>query len=266
RVRARVRRAGRGFDVAGAGWSARAGAAVFASGLPSIDDAAAPRSSRRAALRPAVRARFAAGARPLDGVEVHLGRGCEVYLTPLPGGLVNAAALWDVGAVRRGAERDPEDGVAARAAERLLADALDRHPAARDALGPPATPALARAVGERAGRRRVDVGLFHAGDAALAVDPIVGCGVSLALSSGLAAGVAAAAHARGDAAPDASVEHARSVRSAAAGRLRLARFLRYLSTHPAVADAALAVFARTPAVVRALARVGAAARPDAFRR
>ena len=115
----------------------------------------------RPSQRFGVRARCRTGA-PLDRVEVHMGRGCELYLTPLPDDLVNVALL---------VERAPE-GVAGAVA--LLAWGLARHPEAQAHLGAIVTPPGARALDARRPRRASEAGAFLAGDAAGAVDPIVG--------------------------------------------------------------------------------------------
>ena len=200
------------------------------------------------AARVGVRAHFAA-AEPLEGVEVHLGRGCEVYLTPLAGGRVNAAVL---------ADSPPRTRHGARG---ILQWAFAAHPAARGRLGARCGAAESRALGQAPPRRVAGNGALLAGDAAGAVDPILGCGVSLALAGGRLAALAACDLARG--ADPVLVERSYTAawRRESAGRRRLAEALRLAGRHPRVLGVLAEVLRRSPRVLDAL--VGVAAGPRA---
>ncbi|MFO0931816.1 MAG: lycopene cyclase family protein [Planctomycetota bacterium] len=189
-----------------------------------------------------LRARFTER-RPLDRVEVHFGHGCEVYLTPLPGAVVNVAVLF---------ERPPAD---ARGPEGLLAAALARHPAAAERLGDVVTPPEGRPILRRVPRPVAAHGAFLAGDAAGAVDPIVGCGVSIALRTGVCAARAATAFVRGARADLVDRRYAAAVRAESAARQVLATALRRADRHPRLARFTVGALTRMPAVARALARV-----------
>ena len=189
-----------------------------------------------------LRARFAEKG-PLDRVEVHLGFGCEVYLTPLPEGRVNVALLF---------ERAPKD-VAGPAA--LLAWGLARHPSAAARLGALVTPPALRPLESRRPRRPSERGAFLVGDAGRLVDPIVGCGVTIALTTGLLAARGAAARVRG--ADPASVDraYAAAFRRQCAGRHALATCLRRGDAHPRLARTVARVLRRVPRAGRVLARI-----------
>jgi flavin-dependent dehydrogenase len=191
------------------------------------------RAERRAPRthRIGIRARFAC-AQPMTGVEIHLGGGSDVYLTPLPGGVVNVAVLLE----RSGAHADD-----ARGAHGGLCAALARHPAAARRLGALVTLASARALDRPPPRRVARHDALLVGDAAGAVDPILGCGVSLALASGLCAAHAARARMDGASADAVARRYAREWRTMSAGPTRLARALRFLAAHPRCAQAAATV-------------------------
>lgn len=243
RGRAQRRDDGKGYDVGVDGRVVRAATVVAAAGLAASD---LPLPAARGRTRPGLRARCATGSRALDGVEVHLGRGCEIYLTPLKGGVVTAAVLWGP---------DAPAGDAAR----LYAEALARHPHAQDALGTPLTPPAARVVAHRAPPRLAADGCFLAGDCGLAVDPIVGCGVTLALVGGRRAGLSAAAVAAGADPAKAARGYDRAMRRLARPRSRLADFLRFLSAHDGAAEAAAATLGRLPRLLAWLAARAAGA-------
>lgn len=198
----------------------------------------------RPSQRFGVRARCRTGA-PLDRVEVHMGRGCEIYLTPLPDDLVNVALL---------VERAPE-GVAGAVA--LLAWGLARHPDAQVHLGAVVTPPGARALDGRRPRRASEAGAFLAGDAAGAVDPIVGCGVTIALRTGVAAARGADALLGGASPADVDRAYAATVRRERAARHALASLLRLGDAHPHLARSFVAVLRRAPRAARTLARIAA---------
>jgi len=197
--------------------------------------------------RVGVRARFLA-AEPLADVEVHLGRGCEVYLTPLPGGRVNAAILAD----------SPPGG--ARGARGILEWALAAHPAARARLGARCGAAEGRALGHAPPRRVAGDGALLAGDAAGAVDPILGCGVSLALAGGRLAARAACDLARGEDPALVERSYAAAWRRESASRRRLAEALRLAGRHPRVLAAAAEVLRRSPRVLDLLVGIASPAR------
>jgi 2-polyprenyl-6-methoxyphenol hydroxylase-like FAD-dependent oxidoreductase len=182
-------------------------------------------------------------ARPLDRVEVHIGRGPEIYLTPLAGGVINAAALVS----------DPPSDV--RGAEALFEHAIALYPEARARLGETLTRAAARRLG--APQRRVVAGraTFVVGDAGGTVDPILGCGVSIALTSGLRAAHAAAALVHGARASDIERDYARQHRRDVGARQRLATTLRWISERPGAARIAIAAGRRVPGWTNVLVRI-----------
>jgi flavin-dependent dehydrogenase len=183
--------------------------------------------------------------RPLDRVEVHVGNGCEVYLTPLPGGVVNVAVLF---------ERAPT-GVAGP--DRLLGWALGRHPAAAAAPGAAVTPPAARGHARARPRAAAGRGAFAVGDALGRVDPILGCGVTIAVRTGVLAARAAARLLAGADAGLVARAYARACRRESRGRHALAEALRAAGRHPRLARGAVAAIARLPRAARALSRVAA---------
>jgi flavin-dependent dehydrogenase len=199
-------------------------------------------SSRRIGLR--ARARLA---RPLSSVEVHLGGragtgGCEVYLTPLPGRRVNVAVLLD-----------RARAAAPQAAQRLFEDALRQHPLAAASLGELVTAPELRALGRARPHDLARAGAFLAGDAAGGVDPVLGCGVALALCSGRAAGAAAAeVRATGSGAPER--RYARYVAEETRLRARIAGSLVFLAAHPALQEGLAHALRAAPFLARSLAR------------
>lgn len=226
-----------------AGRFVRSAALVLADGLSGASRSfvSAPELSARGG-RLGVRARFQAGKRPLAGVEIHMGGGAEVYLTPLTDGVVNVAAL---------ASERTEAGTDAK---ELLDRLLIERPEVMAALGTLRTAPEARWVRCRARKTIAGPGFFFAGDAAVAVDPIVGCGVTLALASGRMAGNAAADHAFGRE-PSAVVgRYEDDYDAISRDRMRIARGLIFLSRHPAVLSAAAMAFRAAPRAARYLAR------------
>jgi flavin-dependent dehydrogenase len=181
----------------------------------------------------------------LDRVEVHMGRGCEVYLTPLPGRLVNVAVLF---------ERTPPD---VPVLEDLLGWAVDRHPAAAARLGTTTTPPSARPLAREKPRTVAEGGAFLAGDAGGLVDPIVGCGVAIAVVTGVLAARAAAAIVAGRDPAQVSRSYAAAFRRESAARHALATVLRAGDAHPRLARAVAGLVRRMPRFGRALARVAA---------
>ncbi len=200
------------------------------------------RRARRASGRFGLRARFREGA-PLDRVEVHMGRGCEIYLTPLSGGLVNVALL---------VEHAPA-GVAG--VDALLAWGLARHPAAARHLGELATPPSGRSLARACPRSVAEGGAFLAGDAVGSVDPILGCGITIALRTGVAAAQGAHALLAGGEPRAVERAHAVAVRRECGARHLLASLLRTGDAHPRLARAFVSVLGRTPRAARVLASV-----------
>jgi flavin-dependent dehydrogenase len=187
-----------------------------------------------------LRARFAA-ARPLDAVEVHLGGRGEVYLTPLAGGLVNAAFLF---------EHPPEHAGPVE----LVELALEAAPRARAILGELVTPPRGRRLDRLRPPSVCGAGAFLAGDAGAAVDPILGCGVSIALRTGRRAARSAAELLAG--APAGAVERAYAQALARECRFRrgLARALRELARRPRVLGLVGRLAALRPAALEPLVR------------
>ncbi len=196
----------------------------------------------RARRRPrtGIRARYAAHT-PLDRVEIHFGNGCEVYLTPLPQGRINAAILFD----------EIPDGVEGPVA--LTDWALQRHPEAASRMGGLVTMPQARTLPGYRARALSDGRSFLAGDAGWAVDPIVGCGVTLALESGRLAAESSATYLAGQPRDAVAARYERRYRRAAAPRERLAGLLEFLSGHRHAAAGAAFVLARAPRLLGFLA-------------
>jgi flavin-dependent dehydrogenase len=97
--------------------------------------------------------------------------------------------------------------------------------------------------------------VFLVGDAAGGVDPIVGCGVSVALTTGVAAARGALALLEGAPPRRIEREYARIVRRETRSRARLARALLSLARHPQRALWVMRVLDRAPRAVALLARV-----------
>lgn len=233
-----------GFQVLGTqeSWSART--LIAADGL--LGEGAAwlrgprQRHGRTRPQRYGLRARAEARA-TLEHVEVHLGRTSEIYLTPLGGRRINVAVLRD------GLPR----GESASAA--WLAAALAEHPRAARMLGDWITPPEARALTHALPRRVAGEGAFLAGDAAGGVDPVLGCGVAIALSTGQAAASAAQrVLAQGSGASE--PEYARFARREACTRRTLASGLVFLARHPRLQGSVALALAAWPAAGTRLAR------------
>jgi 2-polyprenyl-6-methoxyphenol hydroxylase-like FAD-dependent oxidoreductase len=213
---------------------------------PSLHGRAPARRSRRFGIR----ARFEL-ADPLDGVEVHIGsttrerdvEPADVYLTPLSARTVNVAVLL---------EREPR-GV--RGAAALGEWALAQHPRARKRLTRVLTPAAARALDREPAPSVARDDVFLVGDAAGAVDPILGCGVAIALESGIAAARAVGARANGESARTVARRYRAEWRAISVLRRELARALRFSSAHPLLAQNVLALLAAAPPLRRSLCRI-----------
>jgi flavin-dependent dehydrogenase len=206
-----------GFALASGAEAWHARTLIAADGLQgaSVDWLRRPRGAPR---RIGVRARALAST-PLARVEVHLGKESEVYLTPLPDGRVNVAVLRD--GLPAGGHSSAE----------LLEAALREHPRARAALGAWITDPEARALSRARPRTVAADGAFLAGDAAGGVDPVLGCGVAIALTTGLAAARAASeVLARGSGEPER--DYRRFVRRETRLRRAVAAGLAFLAAHP----------------------------------
>jgi flavin-dependent dehydrogenase len=230
------------FAIAAGGRRLRAAALVAADGLSGAVTRAlfppasgAPRAAR--GQRTGLRARFRAR-EPLGSVEVHLGRGAELYLTPLPRGEINAAALLD--------GEDFEE----RGAAELFARVRALYPEAERCLGEPLTPPGLRRLAALPPPRLAGGGAFVAGDASGGVDPVLGCGVTVALCSGLSAGRAALELLAGQPEARVSRAHIRRLRRELLARRRLAGLLCWLGRHPRPLAALAAVLTRAPILTR----------------
>jgi flavin-dependent dehydrogenase len=238
---AQVERHGEGFLI-------RAGEREFLARTLAVADGARGRSAEWLRgerwlenSRFGLRARFEAR-EALDGVLILMSdQRVQTYITPLPGGRLNVALLMD---------RAPQAGGSRACLQAMLAQ-----------------PELARLVGEersepqmRSLARRVPLSsardrVFLVGDAAGGVDPIVGCGVSVALTTGVAAARGALALLEGAPPRRIEREYARIVRRETRSRARLARALLSLARHPQRALWVMRVLDRAPRAVALLARV-----------
>jgi flavin-dependent dehydrogenase len=235
--RVRSERHLRGFELVHGAWRWHARTLVAADGLRG-EGAGWLRGEHVVGARYGLRARALART-PLDAVEVHLGRTCELYLTPLPRGRANVAVLAD----ERPAGLDPRA---------WFAQALREHPRAAARIGELVTEPEARALGRREVLRAAEDGAFLAGDATGGVDPVLGCGVAVALVTGLAASRAAAARLAGG---GSEVErgYARLVARETRVRRGLARGLVFLAGRPRLQAGVVEVLTRLPALVRGVA-------------
>jgi 2-polyprenyl-6-methoxyphenol hydroxylase-like FAD-dependent oxidoreductase len=250
RARGEPRPAGEDFEVfADGGGTVRARALAVASGgnrstFPSI-----PSNGGRPG-RFGLRARYEEAGR-LDEVEVHLGEGVEVYLTPLPGRRINAAFLFS---------RAPE-GV--RGSDELARWALGRHPLAAARLRAAVDPPEGRLLGLPRPRRAAFGRAFLVGDACGGVDPIVGCGVTVALRTGVFAAEAAVALRGGAGAASVAGEYETALRREVRRKRLLASLLLHLSSRPGRAKGVAGLLRRCPRLLAALARLAAGPPGDA---
>jgi len=230
-------RQAQGFELAHGSWRWQARTLIAADGLRGTG-AAWLRDGEIRGGRYGLRARAQARGR-LDAIEVHLGRTCELYLTPLPRGRVNVAVLTD------------ERPLGTTPAE-WLAAALAEHPRAAARLGAWVTPPEARALGQRRARRVAEAGAFLAGDATGGVDPVLGCGVALALVTGLGAGRGAANWLAGGGAR-VERDYARLVVRETRVRRGLARALVLLGGRPRLQRGVVGMLRLAPGLVRGVA-------------
>jgi flavin-dependent dehydrogenase len=194
--------------------------------------------------------RLPADAPACDLVEVFVGEGHEIYVTPLPDREVAVAALT---------ARADDDRRPAELFPRLLA----LHPAlARRLEGAMPSGALGGQLPlESRARRGVAPGVVLLGDAAGFIDPITGGGIAQALLSAelLAAHLCPA---RGfDPGLDALLEFDRQRRALLRDGAILTRTLLALARRPAFARGTLRLMRRTPSLYRHLVGVAGGTRP-----
>jgi flavin-dependent dehydrogenase len=246
-----VVRAGRAVGLRVAGSTVPGGLVVGADGARStvrrslgLDGPARPR--QRLGVR--MHFRLAAGQRPPDLVEIHVGRDHELYVTPLPDGEVLVAAL---------AERGPAGGEARGA----LAAWIDLHPALRERLAgaEPITVPQGRFPLAYRARAGFAPGALLLGDAAGFCDPVTGGGMAQAL---LSAELAARHIPR--ALADGGDEHLwrfdRRRRALLRDYVLLTEALLFLVRRPVLARWTLRAMRGSPAVMRHLVGVAAGLR------
>jgi len=168
-----------------------------------------------------VRARFEA-AEELESVEVHLGGPCEIYLTPLPDNRVNAALLFN----------GLPTGV--RGARALLDWGMDCMPGVQRVLGELHTAPASLPLGRKPPHTMAENGVFIIGDAGGGADPILGCGVTIAIRSGVAAACAAELVVQGDRSGRPERDYAACYIRETRARRALAATLRRLAPHARV--------------------------------
>jgi len=213
-------------------------AAWLRGGTAAITD----RNRPRRAARLGVRARYGASG-PLDAVEIHFSRGTEVYLTPLPQNRINVAVLvGGAPAVTGGSDA-------------ILARALAEHPRAASRLAHRITEPEARALGYAAPACVARAGTLLVGDAGGGIDPILGCGVTLALESGILAAQAARAIVSGDVSGGPERRYVREYKKRTQMRRALAAFLLALSNRPVLARGTLGLARVTPRTLSWLVNV-----------
>lgn len=239
---AKVARHDGGFDVRAGDRSLEATTLVAADGLHGKCAEWMRRRGPAAADRIGVRARFELVGE-LDAVEVHFGATTEVYLTPLADGRINVAVLARSG----GGAAD------------VLARALDEHPRAAARLGRAITRPEARLLGAAIPSCVARDGALLVGDAGGGIDPILGCGTSLALESGMLAAVAAVRRARGERDGSAEREYAAAYARATRAPRILAGALLEIARRPRVARGAVALARRVPRVIAAVTAIAARA-------
>jgi flavin-dependent dehydrogenase len=242
RALAGVERAGAGVRVRLADGEIRARRLIAADGMasPALKALGVPRrgpESKRYGLAARLR-----GVGSGDFVEVFLIGGGEVYLTPLPGeGRVSVALLLEHRRLADGFEGRESAFWRLARAHRALRTRLER--AELDA------PVLGLGPLAEAPARCEEGPWLAAGDAAGAVDPLVGDGIGLALRSGRLAAQETDAALAGAASPGA---YTRGRRRMLRPKERLARFALAMSRRPALARAAISVLRTFPSAFRAL--------------
>ncbi len=216
---------------------------VGADGLAGSGVRRDPVAQRRDPTRYGIRAHFECPSEP-DHIEIHLGRHCEVYLTPLPQARINVAILLEQRPLRGGSEEG-------------LRIAFEEHPEATRLLGPPIGPPAARRLTRRSSGPVTPDGVLLVGDAAGGVDPVVGCGVTVALRSGLLAARAVGRLQRGEDSKAVLHDYSRAYARETRGRRRLARGLRWVGSRRPLALSALAAARMVSPLTQRLVRVAA---------
>jgi flavin-dependent dehydrogenase len=187
-----------------------------------------------------------------DRVEVHVGGGHELYVTPVEGDVVGGAALC---------EKSVMAGEGGRPDERLRALIDSCAPLAERLRGAtPVSEALAcgplRVRASRVWRGRAVL----IGDAAGYVDAITGEGMSLALKTAALAATATIAVVGGEHPDRAFATYARQRARAFMDHALLTHGLVWLARHPTFARRAIARLAREPALFSRLLAVNAGQR------
>jgi len=199
-----------------------------------------------------------------DMVEVFMGEGHELYVTPLPGDEMLVAALAE-----RAALTAADAGASGGDARVRLARWIDAQPALRDRLR--GAEALAPVAGRSPLGVRARAGIFPGavllGDAAGFTDPVTGGGMAQALTTAelLAAAVVAALDggargARGGRGDDWLLRFDRRRRRVLRDYQRLTRALLFLVARPALARLALRLMRRSPGLMSHLIGVAGGVR------
>jgi flavin-dependent dehydrogenase len=141
--------------------------------------------------------------------------------------------------------------------ESILARALAEHPHAASRLARRVTDPEARVLACRIPPLVAHEATFLVGDAGGGIDPILGCGVTLALESGILAAVAAQAIVRGDTSGEPERNYAKEYRRRTRMRRALAAFLLTLSKHPRLARGTFGLARLFPESFGALVNVAA---------
>jgi flavin-dependent dehydrogenase len=199
---------------------------------------------------------LAEGRLPSDHVEIFLGDGHEIYVTPLPGREISVAAL---------ACRD----ACTRPAGAFFQRALARHHPLCALLegAQPSSELGGRTPLESGARRSVLPGLVLLGDAALALDPITGAGMAQALLSAellcrsLVRGPAGERPGHFEPSDDVLAEFDRQRRAIYREAAIFTRMLLSLVSRPRLAHATLALLDRSPSLFSHLVGVAAGSRP-----
>ena len=128
-------------------------------------------------------------------------------------------------------------------------------PRRREHLGDLVTPPTGRALGHVRPRTPASPGVFLAGDAGGAVDPIVGCGVAIALRTGVLAARGAAEIVAGQDPRAVMRRYVAAYRRESRARHVLASLLRWGEARPRVARAVVSLLGRMPRAADRLARI-----------
>jgi len=226
------------------GTSVRASRTILATGLSQVPFAWA--GVRQRGKRLGVRAHFDAK-QPLDAVEVHMGAGGDVYLTPLAGVRINVAVLGSPSELKHSATE-------------IVRRSLERYPRAAARLGASTGPQEARDLSRGTAKVVARDGAFLVGDATGGVDPILGCGVTIALCTGREAALAAVAELRDG--TSRAAHYARFVKRQTRVRRIVATSLQMISAHPWLAETSVRVLDKLPWLTRALLRLAEGEAPS----